>query len=498
VVVVAALVVGGLTGGRTPGFTTDSESYLDVARSLVAGQGLVQHVADFWRPALPDPLGLWPPLYPMVVAGLARLGAPIEGAARFVSGISFPLFAVVFLALAGELLGAGAAALAVTLIAISTLAVAFAAGMAWSEMLYLTLATGALLQLTRMAEATRLSRDGPAPRLVLLAGALAGLAALTRYIGIVLLPVGLVWLALTHVPPRARLLWLLAAALPPLLWFAHNLAHFHALTGPGLPPAHATVFAILGQLGPALRWGFVPWPVETSGVASVLFVTLLLALGAFAWATGGPRALVAAYAGLYILLLLVLRASLTFNVIGYRYLTPVMPFLWLSAATGLAWLGERMRFAGSTARALAIGMLALSAIALVRFVVRLPSPAPELVTRRAELTELRALLHGSSGAVLADAGHLVRSATGRDAVQVPPTAFSPRPFTAEDEIRWRAGGVTQAVFRAESWRGDDRDAVRATLTARFGPYLASRLAPGGRERWAVADSGARFVRFELR
>ncbi len=497
VVAVAALVIGAVVGTRTPGFTTDSESYLDVARSVVAGHGLVQHVADFWRPRLPDPLGLWPPLYPLLVAALARLGAPLEGAARFVSGVAFPLFALAFLALAGELLGAGAAALAVTLIAIATLAVAFAAGMAWSEMPYLALATAALLLLARVEAANRATRDGPPPRLVLLAGLLAGLAALTRYIGVVLIPVGFAWLLFMRVPSRARLVWLLAAAIPPGAWFVHNLVRFHALTGPGLPPAHGSPFAVLAQLLPALRWGFVPWPLEASAWVSALFVVLLFALGAFAWATGGARALVAAYAGAYLLALLSLRASLTFNVIGYRYLTPVIPLLWLAAASGLAWLADRMRFAGAVARALAIGLLALSAVALVRFVVRLPSPSPERVARRAELTELRALLADAGGAVLSDAGHRVRSATGRDAVEVPPAPFAAREFTAADEQRWRAAGVTEAVFRSGSWRGADPARVRAGLTARFGPHLATRLMPGSPGRWTVVDSSATFVRFAL-
>jgi hypothetical protein len=241
----------------------------------------------------------------------------------------------------------------------------------------------------------------------------------------------------------------------------------------------------------------VPWPLEASGFASAVFVIGLLALGAFAWAIGGPRALVAGYAGAYVVTLVTLRASLTFNGIGYRYLTPVLPFLWLAAAAGLDWLAERMRFAGSAARAMTVATLILSAVAATRFVVRLPHPAPALVTRRAELAELQRLLALSDGPVLGDAGHLVRSATGRDAVDVPPAPFAPRFFTAEDASRWRAAGARQAVFRSESWRGDDRHVVRTRLEARFGPWLAARLAPGDPERWPVADSGATFVRFAL-
>jgi hypothetical protein len=496
VVVVVALVIEMLVTRRTPGFTTDSESYLDVARSLAAGHGLVQHVVDFWRPRLPEPLGLWPPLYPLTIATLTRLGATLEGAARAVSAIAYPVFGLVFLALAGEVFGAGWAALVVTLLAISTLATAFAAGMAWSEMLFLALTTAALLELVAMTGATRMSRDGPHPRIVLAAALLAGLAAVTRYIGIVLLPIGLVWLIAHRVPPRAWGAWLGLAVTPPLLWALHNFAAFGTVLGPGLPRAHAPALAILAQLLPALRWGFVPWPLEAYGVASLLFVVALLALALFALVIGGPRTLVAVYVVSYLVLLLVLRAGLTFNVIGYRYLTPVLPFLWLAAASGLVWLGERMRFAGTVARAAGVVLLVLSAFALARFVVRLPSPSPEAERRRAEMAELRALLMGSSGPVLGDAGHLVASATGRDAVEIPAAPFAARVFTADDERRWRAAGVSEVVFRAPR-AAHDPEHAREDLTARYGPYLASRVAPGSRERWPVADSGATFVRFEL-
>jgi Dolichyl-phosphate-mannose-protein mannosyltransferase len=496
-VVVAALLLGLLVGSRVPGFTTDSESYLDVARSLLAGQGLVQHVADFWRPGVPDPLGLWPPLYPLVTAGLARLGAPLEVAARLVSALSFPVFALLFLSLATELLGAGVPALAITLVALSTLAVAFAASMAWSEMLYLALSTGALLGLVRVAAPVRGWREATPLRLAVLAGALAGLAALTRYIGVILIPVGLVWLLLTRVPTRTLVTWLACAALPPLAWTAHNLARFGNVLGPGLPQSHASVAGVAAQLLPALRWGFVPWPVEVSGPASALFVTGLVALGAFAWVIGGPRALVAGYVAAYIMMLVTLRANLTFNGIGYRYLTPVMPFLWLGAAAGLSWLAERMRFADSVARVITLATLVLCGVAVTRFMIRLPHPAPAMVTRRVELAELKQLILPAGGPVLGDAGHLVRSATGQDAIEIPPAPFAPRFFTELDETRWRAAGARQAVFRSESWNGEDRDVVRTRLEARFGPYLAHRLAPGNAERWPVADSGATFVRFTL-
>src|SRR5262249_53759309 len=138
IVIAAALVLVGLFRPRTAAFTTDSDAYLDVARNLLDGAGLVQRVVDFWRPTAPDPLGLWPPLYPLATAGLAGWGASVESAARLVSALAFLAFAPAFHGLARRALGP-AAALVVTALVLCTVGIPRAAAMAWSEMLFLAL-----------------------------------------------------------------------------------------------------------------------------------------------------------------------------------------------------------------------------------------------------------------------------------------------------------------------------------------------------------------------
>ena len=135
----AGLAVAALAGliaaawaPRSPGFTTDSESYLDVARNLAAGDGMVQRIVDFWRPALPDPLGLWPPLYPALVAATSVAGVPPEPAARAVSIAAFVVFALALHRLARRVLPPGPA-LAATAVALLTPGVARAGVMAWSS-----------------------------------------------------------------------------------------------------------------------------------------------------------------------------------------------------------------------------------------------------------------------------------------------------------------------------------------------------------------------------
>src|SRR6185436_11872269 len=166
-------------------FTTDSDSYLDVARNLLAGQGLVMRIVDSWRPAIPDPMGLWPPVYPLAIALAGRLGAPLELAARMISELSFVAFALLFHSFARRTALGRGGALVVTALALTTTGVARAGVMAWSEMLYLALACGgwaATLGLEKQ------KGEGVFPGL--LAGLLFGLAATTRYIGLLVLPLG--------------------------------------------------------------------------------------------------------------------------------------------------------------------------------------------------------------------------------------------------------------------------------------------------------------------
>ena len=114
---VFALALVAVVAPRVAGWTTDSDAYIDVAANLRAGRGLVQGVVDFWRPAVPEPLGMWPPLYPALVALGGVFGMPLDLAARLVSAASFAAFAAAFHALAARALGRGPGAL-VTLFAL--------------------------------------------------------------------------------------------------------------------------------------------------------------------------------------------------------------------------------------------------------------------------------------------------------------------------------------------------------------------------------------------
>jgi len=156
-----------------PWVKSDSVEYVEVARNLAAGKGLVLERAS----GKVVPLSLRPPLYSLVLAGLHALGLDAIEAGRFLAIALF--FCIVLLpSVLGQLvedryiLPLGIAAYILTL---PTLVVASAGLMSESlfillSLLAISLAVGSLFYRRRA--------------LILIAAALAGLAMLTRFAGI--------------------------------------------------------------------------------------------------------------------------------------------------------------------------------------------------------------------------------------------------------------------------------------------------------------------------
>lgn len=490
---IVAAVIAWWALANSAGFTTDSESYLDVARALREGRGLVQMVTDFWRPALPDPLGMWPPLYPLAIAGISRLGIPLDAAARAVSAVSFVVFAVAFTFLTARTIGTRRARVVAPL-ALVIPGVALASGMAWSEPLFMALITLALMGLATVEVhpvGHRRARD--ISRLAVWSGLAAGLAGLTRYPGLVLIPIGIAWFVFRSANLRVMIAWTIAAVTLPLAWAIRSVVVFGNPFGPGLPPSQLGLLAVLGDLVGGLRWALIPWPFQGIGPFAAVLLVAWFVLVILAFTRRGVPALLAVTVFAYLLLLLFARSRWTFNVLGERYLTPVLPLIVLSAASSLSGLAGRVRYIDRIALGLAIVLGVSSVVTLSR---RFGSPeyVAERAARTESLDELRSLVPGSPEPVLSDVGHLVRSATGRPAVQVPSLDFSMRPLGAADLERWRARGIREGIFR----RPDDPSQSGVVPTdQRLGPWLSAHISPGGPESWTILAATDRFIRVRL-
>jgi hypothetical protein len=237
----------------------------------------------------------------------------------------------------------------------------------------------------------------------------------------------------------------------------------------------------------SLRWEFLP---HAFAHLPFLAYPALLGVGAaVVWALfagGVPRW--AALVGVVQLVCVALASwQAGINDPQGRYTLVAWPFLGLVVCAAVDRLITHL-FAGQrsarVAEACAAGLaLLVVGAGLGRFIGTTVAPPAQSVARRHAQVALTRLIKPGETPVLTDTGHLLRLTTGRSAIQVPPTRYRVREFTADDARRWREHGVTQAVFQTRNLE---------TL----GPYLSSRVL-GGAKGWAVEDSAAGFVRYRV-
>ena len=479
---VLALAIAASFYPNVAAVTTDSESYLDVATNLLDGHGLVTRIVDSWRPAAPDPLGLWPPGYPVAIALAGRLGMPLEAAARSLSVASFMVFAAAFHALARRAALGRGGALAVTALALATTGIARASVMAWSEMPYLALVTLGLVRALAFEEP-----GGRGAARAFVAGLALGLAAITRTIGILVIP--LAGLALRHFRSTraATVAWWLGALAPPAVWLVHNQIYFGSPLGPpGAAPDRGAAEIARATLS-GLRWGLLPEPLAASTAISYTLLAGIVLGGLVALRLSLAARIAAGVALVHVVAVAVLRGSY----MGERFLTPGYPFLWLAAGATLAELAASgARVFPWAARALTVLLLVAAAFDLRTAVgTARASDSGARAARVHEMDELRRLVPAGTAPVLSEEGHRVRHATGRSAIELPGPRFRVREFSAEDERRWREAGLDLAVFRRAVI---EPPAGAPPAAETLGSHLASRLA-----EWERIDSSATFVLYRI-
>jgi hypothetical protein len=360
-VVPAALVVGAvlaLTFDVTM-LTTDTAQHISVARNLLAGHGLSTDLAYYEQHHrfghIPVPQTVWPPLFAILIAGLALLGCEEMRAAFYVALLAFvlvPPTTYVCCRRAGVskriALGGALATLAFVP------AAAFTVG-GLTESLYTLLTMLTLLAVLSASAADGQLRTKP----LLLAALFAALAFLTRYNGVTLCAAlalwsGLRWLRALNWPAfRATLL----VGLPPMLTVAALLWRNYSLTGSTSGGPNVALGSSFLSSAQAFYWscaklfGFdTPTPM-----ANVILLALMVVAGFGLWSVFRvtarlrrlPRAVSSAGAGIMVAVLhVILSAALIFSlaVVRYpdfitdRYLAPLWPsivlvFAWLVAQT---------------------------------------------------------------------------------------------------------------------------------------------------------------------
>jgi 4-amino-4-deoxy-L-arabinose transferase-like glycosyltransferase len=199
-----------------PAFFNDEAYYATLGRMLARGTGFVRP-AEYFGEGLSLPTAERPPLFPLLLGGLAELGVT-GGDARLLGALTGAGTIAALGLLGRAVAGARAGLLAAALAALYPTLIA-ADGALMTESLY-----GLLVALALLA-AVRLFREPRAGRAALL-GVAAGLAALTRGEALVLLVLLLLPLLRRPGGPRAAALACLAFGLVLAPWTIRNVSVF--------------------------------------------------------------------------------------------------------------------------------------------------------------------------------------------------------------------------------------------------------------------------------
>jgi len=206
----------------------DSVYYLSTARNLNSGAGFISFDGE--------PLTLWPPLYPALLAFVSRIfGTDPLVIASIVNALIFGF--IVYLAgtvLFRHLSSSPILAIQGTLAFLFAIPLFSIAVIAYTEPLFIL-----LVLLSFIFLGTYLSTPS-IPSLVLLSLSVS-LALLTRYVGIILLPWAAVFIILFNRGPLKKriahlALFALITSLPVGIWLIRNYVVSHSLSGPRTRP----------------------------------------------------------------------------------------------------------------------------------------------------------------------------------------------------------------------------------------------------------------------
>jgi|GEM_PF-5588108 len=369
-----------------PLLTPDSIQYLNAAEHVLAGDGVISTITPLTSDAPMTVLSDWPPLYPALIAWVARSGVDIFTAARILN-----LVALLALLVGGGLLarrlggpGAGGAAMMVLAFAFP---VAMTAAFAWSETVATALVLFMFLALDRGLADIRWSRWS-----FLAAGILAGGAMMTRYLGLAAILAGGwgLWFLNLHRPRGSRvrgMLWFaVPAVVPNALWLYRN----HVLTGATFGPRSGGGGASLDRVAMDLVQtlfrdlvspvaGMVePWTfgLTLCGATGVLLVALTVigGLPTLRFPRLAERSGLALALGAYVLVYGAMLAAGQcldrLDPINTRFLAPVYPVLIVLAVAAVrAVLRSDRRWAASRRHgvllAAGLGLLALPQVVAV-------------------------------------------------------------------------------------------------------------------------------------
>jgi 4-amino-4-deoxy-L-arabinose transferase-like glycosyltransferase len=334
---IVALVLGLLMTQAGPGISPDSAYYIRTGESIFHGQGFYQIEGE--------PYTQWPPLYPLSIAAFMHLGFDAEQAARLIPILCFALFMfpVFFL---GKVLCSVVAGYAACLILLVFTPLLFITSYAWTEMPYIFFSLMAILFLVKFGE-----NDRAGTTMLCFAGLFTALAILSRYIGVVLLPVGLVAIILKNKSRLKNMVYQLSlfgliSVLPIVFWLYRNFTltgNLVGYSGSSTIGLFADINSILVTIFKDFLFSLLPQQLNPGftylALAIIAAGFILLVVLTRTYSTGrkveikypGKNYIVILYIAVYLVTLVIIRQIWQHDTMGTRQTGPVYPFLILAA-----------------------------------------------------------------------------------------------------------------------------------------------------------------------
>ncbi len=421
---------------RTGRFSPDSMNYVNIARNIMAGQGVTQPTLGFnqadWslddKP--PVPVTVHGPLYPALIALVSETGLSPERSALLVAAVGYVALVILIFLLGLEFYGQRIAIAAIGLLLIYY-PMRWMIGWAWADSLGILLALGSLYAIQKSL--IRGSR-----RFMLASGLLAGMAFSTKYAFIPLVPVGAIALFLREGTMARRLtdvaIYALGFAIPAGL-VVINLLH---ATGSLIPVSNPLRLLMAENIRDTFTALFAQYANEDSPawqvallIAAVLGVVIVLSTqrqlqsGLIDIFFSRGRWILTLFSASYVLFLIVLRSRSYFD-IDARTIAPAgVIFVLLSAAC----LTRALRIPAAITALFAVAVLLFGTWAQLRAAVSKPQLSFEETIRRSERLSWMASNTSDKDLIIGD-----------DVIDVPfflhravTLSFSPFPYTARPE-----------------------------------------------------------------
>ena len=450
-------------------YSWDSAAYLETAESLHAGRGLYHRVIHGLGPQIWEPLTLWPPGYPIMIAAVMALGLSAKTACLVVSAGAAALSLILLGVIALRVMKWPLACSVMILVAVSSSFQAIST-QCLSDSSYYCWVLGSVACVVEWVRRPRASW-----RWMLAAGLFAGAAFCTRNAAIalfaatgVLMLAQLAWRRFAEMF-RIGLIWAggVAATVAPMVLY--NLAAFGRINPYDMPASDLSlahnisraVSVIVGDmttLGPLAGLAFnntVP-VLGAAGLLVAALVWLAVRRGAHAplpvrLQRYGAPLFIAAYAVFSAALIIIARTKYRWGEeISSRYLVQIYWALWISLAVWGAAILNQTRLSARV-RSLALAGVFIAAVGLhlgdTRWVL-LNKPGPNAQSLEAQLgPQGCAALEGAGGEgqiVMATRADLLRIHCGLNARPIAALAGADdslrRAMTEEDLQGAIAGG----------------------------------------------------------